>query len=96
MNELKRNQYVALRSYLINQSPHMWLTSGQINADLGIAPKQVRRICQEHPAEFVSSTDGYKSVGRANKEEIQHCVTTLIQRSNKMLVRASALSAKLT
>jgi len=93
--EAQRSMYVLLREYLRGKISYVWTTAREISRDLNIAPEVVREICQHYPASFVSSTEGYKVASLATNAEIQHCVTTLISRSEKMLHRASALSGHL-
>ncbi len=95
MRTNRRNTYIALRQFLIAQPAHKWMKASEILFEIGITPTEVREVCQNYPSSFVSSTDGYKAVSKATRAEIQHCVTTLIGRSEKMLARASALSGHL-
>ncbi len=87
------NAYRILRTYLLTQVN--WTTQKEITRDTKLSGVMVRRICQEYPAGFVSSSWGYKTADDANKLEIQECVADLISRSNKMSRRAAALSGAL-
>ncbi len=72
-----------------------WATASTIYDMTGVTPKDVRVVCQAYPHLLVSSTAGYKLTRYASKREVQHCVTTLLSRSEKMIQRAAALSTKL-
>jgi hypothetical protein len=79
-----------------------WVTSGTIRenigydaANIGYDAATVRKVCQMYPSVYVSSTEGYKHHTRASRREIQHCVTTLLSRAEKITSRAAALSSRL-
>ena len=84
-----------LHSYLRTKAFARWSTSSNIRERTGLSAIIVRRVCQRYPALFVSSTDGYKLAAYATRAEIQHCVATLISRSDKMIRRAAVLSSRL-
>lgn len=72
-----------------------WTTQSEITQRIGLSGPTVRRVCQAYPELFVSSTEGYKHIDYASDHEIQHCVSTLIGRANRMLDRARALDYRL-
>ena len=84
-----------LRSYLLTVTPAQWETQRTITGQTGLSGVTVRQVCQAYPAMFVSSTSGYKLAAFASRYEVQHCVATLISRSEKMISRAAALSGRL-
>lgn len=83
----------SVREYLATQQG--WTTSGIITSVTGFNGVAIRLACQAYPRTFVSSTEGYKLAAYATRAEIQHNVASLIQRSTKMLARASQLSSHL-
>ena len=91
---LKDNFWI-MRTFLLGR-PGVWTTQSEITAATNLRGTEVREICQNFPASFVSSTFGYKSVANASRGEVQHNVTVLISRSTKMLERAAALSGLLS
>ena len=72
-----------------------WTTASTINDMTGVIPYDVRVVCQQYPHLLVSSTAGYKLARYASRDEVQHCVSTLLSRSEKMISRAAALSVQL-
>ena len=93
--ERLRMNMLALRNYLMTTPMHEWTTQSTITAWTGLTGVEVRQVMQEFPAGFVSSTSGYKLAKYASRRDIQHCVTTLLSRSEKMIARAAALSGRL-
>lgn len=82
----------AVETYLIGKH---WRTAQNIAAATGITPLRMRQLCQLFPTTFISSTEGYKHVASATKDEILHCVQSLIARAEKITHRASALAGTL-
>ena len=72
-----------------------WVTQSEIELHTGVKGVTMRQVCQAYPATFVSSTEGYKLAMYSTRREIQHCVAVLMQRSERMLHRAQALSGRL-
>ena len=88
--ELLRQDYYFLREYLMQQKG--WVTQNTITHYTGMKGTRVREICNAFPRLAIGSTEGYILAQYASKAQIQHAVSTLIGRSNKMLTRAQALS----
>ena len=83
----------AVREYL--DSGFGWVTASTIELNVGVRSSTLRELCQLYPSIYVSSTEGYKLYTRATRRDIQHCVTTLLSRAEKMTSRAAALSGRL-
>jgi len=86
-------EYATLRDYLMMQSRYR--TQSQITAATGLSGVRTRAVCNAYPCLAIGTTDGYKLAMYASKAEIQYAVSTLMNRSIKMLNRAQALSGLL-
>jgi hypothetical protein len=69
-----------------------WRTAAEIRHNTGITPLRIRQLAQIFPCLLVSSTGGYKLTQRATNFEVKTCVQGLLQRSEKIMARASALT----
>lgn len=85
--------YAILRDYLLLQT--RWVTQGEITTSTGLTGVATRQICNAYPCLAIGSTEGYRLARYATKADIQHAVSTLMNRSIKMLNRAQALSGLL-
>jgi len=85
-----RQDYFFLREFLMQQRD--WVTQSSITHYTGLKGTRVREICNLWPQLAIGSTEGYILAQYASRSQIQHAVSTLIGRSNKMLTRAQALS----
>ena len=81
-----------LEAYLRDKTK--WVTQSTITHDTGLKGREVRAACQDYPATFLGSTDGYKLVDNAYVWEIQHGVSTLLSRAQKIIHRADHLSRR--
>ena len=85
--------YSRLRDYLLQQT--RFVTQAQITEHTGLSGVQTRQICNAYPCLAIGNTEGYRLVRYASEAEVQHAVSTLMNRSIKMLERAQALSGTL-
>lgn len=86
-------RYRAVYNFLLHERD--WVTSSEIREITGITPQEVRELCQEFPAVFVSSPHGYKLARNASAFEIRDCVQSLLSRASKITTRAAALAGRL-
>lgn len=85
----------ALIEYFDAQTFKRWRTSREIRFATGLTPIRIRQLAQIYPCLLVSSVEGYKLTRHATKQEVRHCVQSLLQRSEKIMARASALTGSL-
>lgn len=96
MDEIDRavEQHVAVYDYL-RERGNRWTTAKTIDEFTGVSPSQMRALCQDLPAEYVSSNSGYKLVRNATRAEVLNCVQHLLSRADKITTRAAALAGRL-
>ena len=87
------NEYSTLRDYLMQQT--RWVTQQDITHATGLSGVVTRQICNSYPCLALGSTGGYRLAKYATQRDIQHAVSTLMNRSIKMLNRAQKLSGLL-
>lgn len=86
--------YQILRGYLLKQT--RYVTQRDITKDVGLSGTETRAVCNAYPCLAIGTTEGYRLAKYASKGEVQHAVSTLMNRSIKMLNRAQALSGLLS
>ena len=72
-----------------------WTKAQAIQHKVGVTPSEMRALCQEYPWAFISSHEGYRLTRTAPKSEIRACVQNLLGRAEKIIARASVLSARI-
>jgi len=87
------SEYAILRDYLMQQTH--FVTQASITADTGLSGVLTRQICNAYPCLAIGTTEGYRLAKYASKAQIQYAVSTLMNRSMKMLARAQKLSGLL-
>jgi hypothetical protein len=90
--EIRRDRNI-LVNYMLDRMD--WTKSREIRRDTEVSPLRVRQVAQAYPKLLVSSTEGYKLVVNATRDEIVHNVQSLIERAEKITTRAGQLASQI-